>query len=154
MTEHEATTAAPNIHKGMKGSMLAMTTTHPNHQAMAGRASQGAGATIGMRTERATGWARPPTTTGARKTHSTPGAHSMRSLMAQPVSARVITTTMPLSQRGNTTQGWQGRKHTNHQTMPHKNTIKDSKSYPHRDSNGRPQQQQLPQQWAILHTPD
>ena len=104
MTEHEATTAAPNIHKGTKGSMVATTATHPNHQAMAGRAPQGAGAMIGrMRTERAIGRARPPKTTGARKTHSMPGAQRTRSLMAQPVSARVIMTTMPLSQRGDAT---------------------------------------------------
>jgi hypothetical protein len=96
-------TAAPNIHKGTNGSKVATTATDPNHQAMVGRAPQGGGATIGMRTERAIGWARPPTTTGARKMHSMPGAQRTRSLTAQPVSARVITTTIPSSQKGNTT---------------------------------------------------
>ncbi len=100
MTEQGAITAAPNIHKGTKGSMVALTATHPNHQAMAGRAPQGAGAMIGMRIERAIGWARPPTTLGARKMHSMPGAHRMRSLTAQPVSTGVITTTMPSSKEG------------------------------------------------------
>ncbi len=103
MTEQGATTAAPNIHEGTKGSMVVTTATHPNHQAMVGRAPQGLGTTIGMRTERAIGRARPPTTTGARKMHSTPGVQRMKSLTAQPVSARVITTTMPSRQRGNMT---------------------------------------------------
>jgi hypothetical protein len=109
-------TAAPNIHKGTKGSMVATTATHPNHQAMLGRAPQGAGATIGMRTERAIGRARPPSTMGTRKMHSTPGAQRTRSLTTQPVSTRVIMTTIPSSQRGNMTQGWQGRKHTTTET--------------------------------------
>ncbi len=154
MTEQGATTAAPNIHEGTKGSMVMMTATHLNHQAMVGRAPQGAGAMIGMRTERAIGWARPPTTMGARKTHSTPGAQRTRSLTAQPVSARVIATTMPSSQRGDMTRGQQGCKHNDHQTTPHKNTTNDSKSYPHGDSNMQLQQQQLPQQRGILHTWD
>jgi hypothetical protein len=135
LTEQGATTA-PNIHKGTKGSMVATTATHPNHQAMAGRAPQGAGAMIGrMRTERAIGRARPPKTTGARKMHSMPGVQGTRSLMAQPVSARVITIMMPSSQRGDKTRGQQGRKHNNHQTTPHKNTTNNSKSYPHGNSN-------------------
>jgi hypothetical protein len=120
LTEQGATNAAPNIHKGTKGSMVATTANHPNHQAMTGRASQGAGAMIGMRTERAIGRTRPPTTTVVRKRHSTLGAQRTRSLMAQPASTRVITTTIPSSQRGDTTQGRQGRKHTNHQTTPKK----------------------------------
>jgi hypothetical protein len=105
------------------------------HQAMAGIAPQGAGTTIGMRTERAIGRARPPTTMGARKAHSMPGAQRTRSLTAQPVSARVITTTIPSSQRGDTTRGWRGHKHTNHQTTRQKNTTNNSKSYPRGDSN-------------------
>jgi hypothetical protein len=142
-------TAAPNIPKGTKGSMVRTTATHPDYQAM-GRAPQGAGAMIGMRTERAIGRARPPTTTGARKTHSTLGVQRTRSLTAKPVSARVITTTMPSSQRCDTTRGQRGHTHNDHHTMSHKNITNDSKSYPHGGSNVRP----LPHQRAILHTWD
>jgi hypothetical protein len=149
LMEQGAMTAAPNIHKGTKGSMVVMTPTHPDHQAM-GRAPQGAGAMIGTRTERAIGWERPPTKTGVRKTHSTPGAQRTRSLTAKPVSARVITTTMPSSQRCDTTRGQRGHTHNDHHTTPHKNTTNNSKSYPHGGSNVQP----LPHQLAILHTRD
>jgi hypothetical protein len=67
---------------------------HNNHHSSRppsnGRAPQGVGTTIGTRTEKTIGRARPPTTTGARKMHSMPGAQRTRSLTAKPVSAKVI----------------------------------------------------------------